>query len=163
MFRLSLITVFLLCFSCSHSAPSSEVKTFVQTWKNQFQPHSETYAKVYEKYLNSVEKIYRKQDQHDKFKPYLDSLNNNSQILADQQAAIFNLYLHSKGRSIASKDDIDFKLFQTKTMSELSDRLYQGRELRIKEDVGDGMYLDLLNNYNEFVSKSDAKQFAFPL
>jgi len=163
MFRISLCLLVFLSVSCTHSTPSPEVKTFVQSWKDQYEPHSENYAQVYQRYLASVEKVYKKNDQHEKFRSYLDSLNNNSQILADQEASILDLYRNSIRRTTASKDDSDFKLFRTRRMSELSDKLYQGRELKIKEEVGDSMYSDLHNNYNQFVSKTNAEKFAFPL
>jgi hypothetical protein len=162
MLRFFFLIVVFFSISCTHSPTSPQVKTFVQSWKDQYQPHNEKYAQVYQSYLTTVEKIYKKNDNQDKFRSYLDSLNNNSQILADQESAIAELYSRKRGRTIASTGP-EFKLYRTKKMTDLSDKLYQGRELRIKEEVGDEMYLDLLNNYNEFVSNRNAEMFAFPL
>ena len=139
-----------------------QVKTFVQSWKDQYQPHDELYAQVYQNYLTSVEKIYTYNDSPQKFRSYLDSLNNNSQILSDQESSLLHIYNRKKGRTIASLNT-DFKLFKTKKMSDLSDKLYQRRELKIKQDLGDKMYLELLSNYDDFMDENNAALFAFPL
>lgn len=162
MLRYFLVIVVFFSLSCTHSTTSPQVKTFVQSWKDQYRPHNDNYAQVYQRYLTTVEKIYNDNDVPKKFRSYLDSLNNNSQILADQESSISELYNRKRGRTIASTSP-DFRLYKTKRMADLSDKLYQGRELRIKEEVGDPMYLELLNNYNEFVSTKNAEMFAFPL
>ena len=162
MLRFFFLIVVLFSVACTHSTTSPQVNTFVQSWKDQYQPHNEKYAQVYQGYLTTVEKIYKDNDKPDKFRSYLDSLNSNSQILADQESAIAELYNRKRGRTIASTSS-DFKLYKTKNMADLSDKLYQSRELKIKEEVGDEMYLELLNNYNGIVSSRNAEMFAFPL
>lgn len=162
MLRFFLVVVIFFSISCTHSGPSPQVKTFVQSWKDQYQPHDELYAKVYQNYLSSVEKIYIDNDNPQNFRYYLDSLNNNSQILADQESSLLDTYNRKMGRTIASSNT-EFKLFKTKKMSDLSDKLYQSRELKIKQDVGDKMYLELLNNYYDFIDKKNADLYAFPL
>lgn len=162
MLRILFLIFVFFSVSCTHSTTSPQVKTFVQSWKDQYQPHNKNYAQVYQRYLTTVEKIYMDNDKPELFRAYLDSLNSNSQILADKESALLDLYNRKRGRTIASTST-DFKLYKTKQMTDLSDKLYQGRELKIKEDVGDEMYLDLLNNYNKFVSTKNAEMFAFPL
>ena len=162
MLRFFLVIVVFISISCTHSGPSMQVKTFVQSWKDQYQPHDELYAQVYQNYLTSVEKIYTYNDSPQKFRSYLDSLNNNSQILSDQESSLLHIYNRKKGRTIASSNT-DFKLFKTKKMSDLSDKLYQRRELKIKQDLGDKMYLELLSNYDDFMDENNAALFAFPL
>ena len=162
MLRFFYLIVVIFSISCTHSPTSPQVKTFVQSWNDQYQPHNKNYSQVYQRYLTTVEKIYKDNDKPEKFRTYLDSLNSNSQILADKESALLDLYNKKRGRTIASTSP-NFQLYKTKEMADLSDKLYQGRELRIKEEVGDEMYLDLLNNYNQFVSSKSAEIYAFPL
>lgn len=152
----------LLLGGCSHSGPSQEVKSFVHNWTQQFKPQDKNYPKVYEQYLATVEETYRNSGAKDKFNSYLESLVNNSQILADQENALPQLYKEKTGRSVAS-DDQNYKLFITQQMTALYDKLFTARELKIREEVGPELYEDLKDNYQEFVKNENARKYAFPL
>jgi hypothetical protein len=162
MVRLFFLSFFIFFASCSHHKPSTQVKTFVQSFQDQFEPHDPSYAQVYERYLASVETIYKEDLKNERFRSYLDSLNNNYQILAQQEKALPGLYKEQTGRVVAS-DDSNFRLFKTKEMTTLSDKLFAARELKIKDEAGEGTYEKLKENYVEFVEDENAKQFGFPL
>lgn len=164
MVRLFILVLFLICCSsCSHTNPSPEVKTFVQSLKDQYEPHDPFYSQVYERYITSVEIVYQKNLKSEKFRSYLDSLNNNYQILAHQKSALPGLYKQQTGREVASVDKKDYELFATREMTALSDKLFTARELKIKDEVGEKTYEDLRANYAKFAEKENATQFAFPL
>jgi len=162
MVRAFLLCLILLFTACTHTKTPSEVKTFVRSMQDQYEPHDPYYAQTYERYLTSVENVYRKNGQEKKFRSYLDSLNNNSQILEQQQAALPALYRNETGRKIASHDK-NYELFKTREMTSLHDKIFTARELKIKDEVGDKTYENLQENYVKFIGKTDAEKYGFPL
>lgn len=163
MFKFFVLVVLILFGACSTKGPSREVKTFVQSYEDQFNPKDPRYAQVYERYLASVEKIYNDNNKKNEFRSYLDSLNNNSQILSDQQNALPELFKKETGQTINDSTKQPYMLFRTRQMSSLSDKLYTARELKIKEEGGDELYEKLRINYAKFIEKEKAEKYGFPL
>ena len=83
-------------------------------------------------------------------------------VIAHQKSALPGLYKQRTGRNVASGDPT-YSLFATKEMTELYDKLFAARELKIKDEVGEETYERLRNNYTKFVDKENAKQLGFPL
>lgn len=159
-----IVLVMLTSFSaCSSKDTSQEVKTFVKSYQDQFGSTDPEYVKVYERYLASVEKIYKKHDKKKEFRSYLDSLNNNSQILSDQASALPELYKQQTGQAVNDNNKQPYMLFRTSQMTSLSDKLFSAHELKIKAESGDEFYEKLRTNYAHFMDKENAHKFGFPL
>ncbi len=162
MAKVYFLILIFFCFSCAHNFPSQDLLSFIDDFEEQFGPHDSKYFKIYERYLASVEKIYRDDLKLDQFKSYLDSLKNNQQILGQQKRVLPDYYEHKTGRKLAS-NMAKFEDFKTKEMTLLHDKLFQAREIKIKEEVGDKMYAVLKKNYSNFMETEKAQKLAFPL
>lgn len=163
MFKFIVLVTLFMFGACSTKGPSREVKTFVQSYEDQFNPKDPRYAEVYERYLASVEKLYKESDKKNEFRSYLDSLNNNSQILADQKHALPELFKKETGQTINDSTKQPYLMFRNRQMTSLSDKLYTARELKIKDEGGEELYQKLRVNYAKFIEKEKAEKFGFPL
>lgn len=162
MFKSLCLASILIFTACSHSPSNQEVSSFMQSWHDQYESRDKRYSEKYERYLNSVAKVYEDNNQEKKFRSYLDSLNSNSQTLTQQQETLPDLYRQKTGRAIAS-DVSSYELFKTLEMTKLYDNLFDARELKLKDEVGEKLYQDLQANYKDFMVNEQADEFGFPL
>jgi hypothetical protein len=102
MLKVLILSFVFVLSACSHYRTKSDIQDFVSHWTKQFSIQDDRYAKLYEKYLNSVENIYIQTGQGREFETYLDSLESNSKVLADQEKTLPDLYRQKTGREIAS-------------------------------------------------------------
>jgi hypothetical protein len=162
MLKVLILSCILLLSSCSHYRTKPDIKDFVSNWTQQFSVQDKRYAKLYEKYLHTVEDIYSRAGEGDEFETYLESLESNSQVLADQEKTLPDLYRQKTGREIAS-DPEDYKGFIRSQTGLLYNKLYSARELKIQDEVGDALYGKLKENYQQFMKQENAEKFSFPL
>lgn len=162
MLKVLILSSVFIISSCSHYRTKADIHDFVASWTRQFSVQDERYAKLYEKYLHTVEGIYSRAGEGDEFESYLESLENNSQILADQEKTLPDLYRQKTGREIAS-DPEDYKGFIRAQTGLLYNKLYSARELKIQDEVGDELYGKLKENYQQFMKRENAETFSFPL
>ncbi|MBA2405298.1 MAG: hypothetical protein H0V66_11050 [Bdellovibrionales bacterium] len=162
MLRIFILGLMIFSASCAHVGSSQEVKTFVQSMRDQYQQKDPQFIQDYERYLASVENVYEKYDKKEKFRSYLDSLNNNFQILAHQESALPALYKQEKGRALASGDR-DFEIYKTQKMNALYEKLFSARELKIKDEVGEEVFQNLDQNHKKFAQREKNSDSTFPL
>lgn len=162
MYKPLLLLALIYLSSCSHQYPNKDVQSFMHSWNDQNETKDKQYSLLYERYLNSVAKIFHQYNRDTKFRSYLDSLNSNYIVLSQQQEALPDIYTQKTGRTIAS-DKSAYELFKTYEMTALHDKLFEARELKLKDEVGDELYLSLKSNYKSFVDKERAQEFGFPL
>lgn len=162
MFKLLILSSFIALAACTHTSSHPEVKSYMQSWHKQHESMDKRYAEMYKRYLNTVAKVFANNNQEKKFRAYLDSLNSNTQTLAQQQETLPDLYRQRTGRAIAS-DVSSYELFKTLEMTKLYDNLFDARELKLRDELGDALYQDLQSNYKDFMLKEQADQFGFPL
>lgn len=161
MLKTLILSLFFM-LGCSHYRTKADIKDFVADWTKQFSVQDERYSKTYEKYLHSVEDIYQRAGEADEFEAYLESLESNSQVLADQEKTLPDLYRERTGREIAS-DPEDYKTFIRNQTGLLYNKLYTARELKIRDEVGVDLYGKLKENYQQFMKQENAESFSFPL
>lgn len=161
MFKIFSLSILLLALlSCAtRKEPSPAVKNFVQDWSETFEQNNPEYNEMYESYLSTVEEIYISNGYQNQFKSYLDSIVNNSQLLAHKEYTLPQIYRKEKRRRRLEP----YKLYKTREMTSLYDKLFNEREMRIKQDLGTEMYQKLKDNYTKFMDEEDARKFAFPL
>ena len=152
MLKILILSSFIFVSACSHHRTKADIKDFVADWTKQFSVQDERYSKTYEKYLHSVEEIYVLAGVGDEFESYLESLESNSQVLADQEQTLPELYREKTGREIAS-DPEEYKTFIRNQTGLLYNKLYTARELKIRDQVGEDLY----------VKQEKAERFSFPL
>ena len=164
MFK-SFVWFMLLIFSaCTYfKGPSKEVKTFVQSYEDQWGPEDPRYGEIYERYLGSVERIYKKHERKAAFRSYLDSLNSNSLTLSDQKKAMPELFKKETGQTVNKSTKQPYMRFKKREMNELADKLYSAREMKIKEEAGKEIFEELKKNYGKFVQREGAEDLSFPL
>jgi hypothetical protein len=162
MLKVLILSCAFILSACSHYRTKADIKDFVSDWTKQFSIQDERYSKTYENYLHSVEEIYTRAGESKEFESYLESLESNSQVLADQEKTLPDLYLQRTGREIAS-DPEEYKTFIRAQTALLYNKLYTARELRLRDEAGGELYGKLKLNYQNFVKQEKAESFAFPL
>lgn len=163
MTRLFVFLIILISTSCSMKGPSREVKTFVQSMEDQYNPKDPRYLDVYQRYLASVEKIYVKNEKKTEFRSYLDSLNSNFQTMDDQREAMPELFKKQTGQKITESTQQPYLQFRKRQMNDLTDKLYSSRELKLKEEGGEKVFEELKVNYAKFMKLEQAEDYGFPL
>lgn len=165
MFNTIVWSLLILLSACTYfKGPSKEVKTFVQSYEDQWGANEDPrYAEIYERYLSSVERIYKKHERKQAFRSYLDSLNSNSLTLADQKEALPELFKKETGQPITKNTKQPYLRFKKREMNELADKLYTARELKIKDEAGEEIFEELKKNYGKFVQREGAEDLGIPL
>jgi hypothetical protein len=168
---LMLLILSSLMISCSQvkkkdrPTRDSRVTSYVNELKDSpLAPPEADYIKNYARYLDSVKQVFDENGMTKKFDIYIDSLRNNNQILAHAENSLPQKYANDKGRQ-ANINSSDYKLYRTKTITNLHDRLNQQRSNKLRMDLGFKMYSELVRNNQEKLKRdSEGKpEYLFPL
>ncbi|HLT22918.1 MAG TPA: hypothetical protein VKZ84_05730 [Bacteriovoracaceae bacterium] len=149
----------LLIFSCSsykakknQNYTDQQISSYFSSWKKK---NSETvdkdYRQQYEKYLESVEKVFLKEGMAKNIGFYFDSLKAIDQSLVKGNANYNELYPES-----------DPETKKTRVITELYDSLIEERSDKLLDYYGFNFYSELMKNKNKFVKKEKDAQ-SFPL
>jgi hypothetical protein len=157
--------------ACGHlkkddqNKPSPEISKFFNEIKeSNFTPNDPAYMKSYENYLYSVQNVFTKNGLEDKFDVYLNSLRNNNQVLSHTQTGLPQKFANDKGKR-PNTHSAEYKLYRTKVMTSLHDRLNQERAEKLRSELGFEMYSDLVRNNRKFNERNEQgkPEFLFPL
>jgi hypothetical protein len=168
-----LLALLLLCImpACSHFQKNSQIeaspeisKLFEEMQESNFTPNDPDYLKNYENYLHSVEDVFVKNGLQDKFDIYISSLRNNNQVLSHTQTGLPQKFANDKGKR-PNTNSTEYKLYRTKVMTNLHDRLNQERAEKLRSELGFEMYSDLVKNNRKFNERNEEgrPEFLFPL
>ncbi len=176
MKRLLFIMVVLITMSCSSTKKTKEVSspnkakiaTFVEEYVEQNKTNSEKYQNYvnhYREYLETVDTIFSKSGDTKGFDLYLNSLRNNSQILADANNNLPSRYRREMRRRPDMRST-SYKLYKTKVLTELYDRLSQKRHDKLKGELDAVVFEELLKNNQTFNNQhkpEPEEQIFYPL
>lgn len=160
-----------LAMACTHTKkkekPSrdSRITSYIKELKeSSMAPPEANYITNYAQYLDSVKQVFDENGMSKKFDIYLDSLRNNNQILSHAENSLPQKYANEKGRK-ANINSSDYKLYRTKTITNLHDRLNQQRSNKLRMDLGFKMYSELVRNNQENLKRDSEgrPEYLFPL
>lgn len=149
----------------SSQEPSPEIsKLFNELKESEFTPDDPEYLKSYENYLYSVEEVFSKNGLDDKFNLYISSLRNNNQVLSHAQSGLAQKFANDKGKR-PNTNSTEYKLYRTKVMTQLHDRLNLERAEKLRSELGFEMYSELVKNNRKFNERNEEgnPKFLFPL
>ncbi len=166
MTNIVLSLVLLLTVSCG-SGPKevrkSRVDNFLLELHRSYEEESEAYIQQYEKYLRKVENLYLENGLDYKFGDYISSIRNVFELMAHARSMLPQRYLKETGRKPVPSLK-EYKLYRTRAMTESHDSLYQTREERLKDDLGEEFYGKLKETYQDFTEEHNQdKKDLFPI
>ncbi len=149
----------LLIFSCSsykakknQNYTDQQLSSYFSSWKsNNSETIDRKYRQQYEKYLESVEKVFLKEGMAKNIGFYFDSLKAIDQNLVKGNQNYNELYPES-----------DPETKKTRVITELYDSLIEERSDKLLDYYGFNFYSELMKNKNKFVKKEKNAQ-SFPL
>jgi hypothetical protein len=164
MIKFALISLLTLLVSCStpvvEDRPSPETAKFLTAWAESHEELEPAFLPTYEKYLHSVEAIFKKLGHESEYHNYLSSNSNNAQILSHKENILPIVY---RKQNHTVRRAMNFELYRTKELSQLRDKIYADREQRLTERLGVAFVDQLKANYTRFMTEEKAEKFAFPL
>ena len=160
-----------LTISCSQfkkkdkTPRDNRISSYVNDLKDSsLAPPEEEYIKHYARYLETVKKVFDQNGMSNKFDLYLNTLRNNNQVLSHAEHSLPQRYANEKGRQ-ANINSPDYKLYRTKTITNLHDNLNQQRSNKLRMDLGFKMYSELVRNNQENLKRDNEgrPEYLFPL
>lgn len=143
---------FILLMACSTAVQESKlVDDFMQERQTYEYAESATYEEAYKGYLKKVEAFYAQEEISKKFPSYLNTLRNQSQILAHNDFNFPSRYRRETGRRAVESSE-GYKAYKARFMRYLADKTGREREEKLKLEIGADRLARLKKLHNETIS-----------
>lgn len=145
--------IFLLILSCAEAPVTKTISTvpnFISEWKRDFGPVPSQEASALQAYLEAIEVFYQENGVENKFPQYLNTLNNNFQLIAHSEMNLPAKFKKYYGRWPVRKSP-NYLRYQNEQTADLREKLEIVRQDKIRFDLG----ADLYEKFKNYASKID--------